>query len=121
MPLDTVGLLLDNDDAEAEQRWAELDEHQLDREVGVYREGIKELTTELTKRGVSTSLNNDLVENGASDRPSELEVCIWLQRCFADPLGHERGTVRHFNIACSMGKIHSISGLEWHNLFMQAK
>jgi len=51
--------LLDRDSSAEEDRWRNLAEDQLNREVEIYREGIRALSAELTAQGVDVSLSDD--------------------------------------------------------------
>jgi len=58
--------LLDKDSSAEEDRWRGLAEGQLDREVEIYREGIRALSAELVAQGIDVSLNEE--QAGAKER-----------------------------------------------------
>lgn len=67
-------LLLERTDVQEEDRWQALEEELLDKEVQVYREGVRALTAELATQGIPTSLNDELAQDEQERRPEGVEV-----------------------------------------------
>jgi hypothetical protein len=67
--------LLDRGSSAEEGRWSDLAEEQLDREVEIYREGIRALSAELTAEGIDVSLNDEQAGFKGRQIPG-VEVCF---------------------------------------------
>ena len=72
--LEIARLLLQKEDIEEEARWQALEEALLDKEVEVYRKGIRALSAELATQGLPTTLNEESAQLEQQGRPQGVEV-----------------------------------------------
>ena len=76
-----ASLLLGSNDHAEEARWQELQELQLDKEITIYREGIRALSTKLEAEGVPVTLDD--TQAACNTRTQIFTEEVWL---FALPL-----------------------------------
>lgn len=79
--LETVARkLLKRDDIAEQEQWGVLEEVHLDREVSIYRGAIRDLTAELTARGVPI-LGEEIAVGDKDVKPSSSEVAVLPAQC----------------------------------------